>query len=98
MDGSAALKRVAQHNLAATTADSGQRRADSERRRPAACLNGGCRLQVYAVTKARAVQLGGSAFQISHARCGMLVCWAPKFPEGLLEGLLALLGRDGSRI
>jgi hypothetical protein len=55
-------------------------------------------LQVYAVTKTRAVQLSGSAFQISHARCGMLVCWAPKFPEGLLEGQLALLGRDGSRI
>ena len=92
-----AMKHIAQHNLAAATADSGQRTADSKRRRPAACPNGSC-LQVYAVTKTRAVQLSGSAFQISHARCGMLVCWAPKFPEGLLEGQLALLGRNGSRI
>ena len=79
------------------SSDSRQRTADSKRRRPAACPNGSC-LQVYAVTKTRAVQLSGSAFQISHARCGMLVCWAPKFPEGLLEGQLALLGRNGSRI
>ena len=96
MEGSAAMKQAAQHNPGATTADSLR---ESERRRPAACLNRSCLLlQMDAVTKTRAVQLSGSAFQISRARCGMLACWAPKFPEGLLEGLLALLGRDVSRI
>jgi hypothetical protein len=39
MEGSAVMKRIAQRP---GSNDSGQRTADSERRRPAACLNGSC--------------------------------------------------------
>lgn len=63
----------------------------------------GLRMQTVTKTRGRA----GEWFCVSNLACSpgvrplLLVCWAPKFLEGLLEELLAALDcaeRDGSRI
>lgn len=96
----AALKRLARHKLLVTEGQQQrQQTADSGQQGPGRCL----RMQTATKTRGRAAEW----FCVSNLACSpgvrplMLVCWAPKLLEGLLEELLAALGcaeRDGSRI
>ena len=63
-----AMKHIAQHNLAAATADSGQRTADSKRRRPAACPNGSC-LQVLCIRSDEDEGRAAEWFCVSNLAC-----------------------------